>query len=252
MDRADAPIGLALGYIAGSGAHLLSLTVAAPARRAGHGRRLLDCFVAAVHDAGAQRIEVIAPLSSENTPIGLLTGGGGRDWTRAGLATVTIKAEPERVAAALAARRIRTVPHWTLMPWSYRPDPWWAPSDLAPSKFIPLATDGRPCCASATVEIRHGGALAGWIVAHDMGQGWLRVSSSFLKQGGGARRAVFDLWRRYFAMVAEQGWATVTFATTEDHGPFFAFLNRWAPEFAQWWGCSAPFSLTMPKSAHAG
>jgi GNAT superfamily N-acetyltransferase len=239
------PGGLAVGRLGEGRGSLFSVFVAPAHRGRGHGRNLLRTAAEAARRAGVSRLVAEAPVAAEGVESGLPHALQREGWHFAGPKTLTVKIAPDTLARALR-QRVGEASRWSLRPWTPGlHDPSWAPADLAPSRFAPRAPDGQPFSRSASFAVTDRGQVKGWIIAHPMSSSWLRVSSHYLSPEPGARRAAFSLWRRYFELVADQGWKTTTFGTTEDHSGMYEFCRRRAPGHAQWWGCSAPMAIDL-------
>ncbi len=89
----DRPIGFALGWVVGDLGELLRMAVAPELRRAGHGGRLLDGFIQACRDRGAD--ELWLELREDNDPArrlyerrGFRTTGRRADYYTDGTAAI--------------------------------------------------------------------------------------------------------------------------------------------------------------------
>lgn len=248
---ADEAIGLLLAAREDAQARLLSVHIRDADRRRGYGAALLTHFEA--HVAGLEIGRIVADVPTiicgTDQPF---AGHLARTGWQLGKRTGTFKSHPARIVAALSGCAERAGGGWAFEPWAMgAPDPDWAPANLAPSRFIPAAPDGRPFSRSSSMAIRGPDGIDGWIIGHDMGRGWLRVTSQALRPAGLARLWGPVIWRRYFEMVERQGWTSVSFSAADDHPSMYRLCTRRMPELCEWWGHSVELDRNLNTHAHA-
>lgn len=243
-DEMHPPAGLVLGVVNGDHARILSIALAPQQRGKGHSRLLLEAFAAAAAGRGARRLVAEVPLGS--TPLLLAPALERAGWTPVGARSLVIDARPATILRFLSDQVAIRPTSIELRPW--RPedaDPLWAHDALRPSRYVPSAPDGAPFARTASFAIHHRGEVAGWIIGHDMGGNWLRVTSHEMNCRKGAARITFDVWHRYYTSISYQAWDRITFATSDKYPTFCRFLERRALNVVERWSWTVDYGRML-------
>ncbi|MBP2230009.1 GNAT superfamily N-acetyltransferase [Azospirillum agricola] len=167
------PAGLALGMVQEGTGHLLSLTVAAPLRRRGIGRRLAAAWEEAAQAAGAGRLRAgYSERLKERAALAATLGHAG--WSAPRLSQVWAIGETAPMVEAVGAwpavaARLRDPDGFAFEPWSGvgaadagALAALTAEPDVLPHMHPDLRAEHiEPACS---VAVRRHGALVGWVI----------------------------------------------------------------------------------------
>lgn len=228
FDDRGRPIGLILGRTEAAAGKIVSCFVMPDARGKGIAVALLEGIRRMAKSRGVNTLEAEIPVEGNAAPVrfrhdALVKAG----WVRTAQSQVVVDSEAgalTKLMDALTALAPAAVP-LSMAPWQSESPPFSVPPEVDPARYLPHAPDGRPAASDAAMAFRENGRLAGWAIGHDMGAGWLRVTSLYFSQDTGTRPAL-DALARYFALVAAADWARVTFSTSHNFPMFQRFCMR--------------------------
>lgn len=242
------PVGLALGELpvdSGPAPELLSLFVAAEARRTGIGSALVAAFeqevarrgfgeLAAVYTAGKPSIAAVERIFAR------------RGWEEPRPRTLSVRFPPEAALASdlFSERRMRALgAGLELVPWvelgaeeraeirrSHERAPWITPA-LAPWRFEAAGFD-----PVSSIGARYRGEVVGWVINHVVDPRTVRFTCSFMRKDISRRGRIVPLYRASLERLAAAGVPRATFITPVVYPNMIRFIRRWIEPIAEFVG----------------